>query len=131
MPRQPPTDVRLDKWLQVSRMFKTRTQATRACTLNRVRVNELPAKPHKGLSVGDRVEIERDGGWKQIVVVRKLADKPVRKAEAPELYEDLSGPRPRLTELEKLMKRPPVRRERGKGRPTKRERRRMERWHDD
>lgn len=126
-----PADVRLDKWLQVARMFKTRSQATRACTLNRVKVNDLSAKPHKSLAVGDRVEIERDGGWSQLVVVRKLADKPVRKAEAPELYEDLSGPRPTLTEVEKLMKRPPVLRERGQGRPTKRERRQMERWRED
>jgi ribosome-associated heat shock protein Hsp15 len=126
-----PTDVRLDKWLQVARMFKTRSQATRACTLNRVQVNDLPAKPHKSLAVGDRIEIERDGGWNQLVVVRRLADKPVRKAEAPELYEDLSGPRPQLTEVEKLMKRPPVHRERGLGRPTKRERRQMERWRDE
>jgi ribosome-associated heat shock protein Hsp15 len=126
-----PTDVRLDKWLQVARMFKTRSQATRACTLNRVRINDLPAKPHKNLSVGDRVEIERDDGFRQVIEVRRLADKPVRKAEAPELYEDLSGPRPKMTEMEKLMKRPPVHRERGAGRPTKRERRRMERWREE
>ena len=127
----PPTDVRLDKWLQVARMFKTRSQATRACTLNRVQVNDLPAKAHKNLAIGDRVAIDRGDGWTQIIEVRELADKPVKKADAADLYEDLSGPRPQLTEMEKLMRRPPVRREKGAGRPTKRERRQMEKWRDD
>jgi ribosome-associated heat shock protein Hsp15 len=126
-----PSQVRLDKWLQVARMFKTRSQATRACTLNRVRVNDQTAKPHRNLSVGDRVEIDRGDGWSQVIEVRRLADKPVRKAEAPELYEDLSGPRPKMTDMEKLMRRPPAQRERGMGRPTKRERRHMERWREE
>lgn len=123
-------DVRLDKWLQVAQMFKTRSQATRACTLNRVRVEGQRAKPHKSLSVGDRIEIERGDGWTQVIVVRELRDKPVPKAEAARLYDDESPPRPRLSQVERLMKRPPVQREQGKGRPTKKERREMERWRE-
>ncbi len=120
-------EVRLDKWLQVVRAFKTRSQATHACNLSRVRVNGQPAKPHKSLSVGDRVEVEQ-GDWTRVLVVRELRDKPVAKALAAELYEDLSPPRPRLSELERLMRRPPERRDRGRGRPTKKERRDQERW---
>lgn len=112
-------------------MFKTRSQATRACTLSRVRVDGQVAKPHRALTVGDRVEIDRGEGWTQVVVVRELKDKPVRKAEAAELYADESPPRPRLTPVERLMKRPPVQRERGKGRPTKKERRQIERWREE
>jgi len=123
-------DVRLDKWLQVARMFKTRSQATRACTLSRVKVNGLDAKPHKSLAVGDRIEIERADDWTQVLEVRELRDKPVRKDLAAGLYEDLSPPRPELTAVERLMKAPPVRRERGRGRPTKKDRREMERWRD-
>lgn len=123
-------DVRLDKWLQVARMFKTRSQATRACTLSRVRVNGQSAKPHKTLSVGDRIEIERGGDWTQVIVVRELRDKPVPKAEAAGLYDDESPPRPKLTDVERLMRRPPVQREPGKGRPTKKERREMDRWRE-
>lgn len=123
-------EVRLDKYLQVARMFKTRSQATRACTLSRVRVNGQSAKPHKTLSVGDRIEIERGGDWTQVIVVRELRDKPVPKAEAAGLYDDESPPRPRLSQVERLMKRPPVQREPGKGRPTKKERREMERWRE-
>lgn len=122
-------DVRLDKWLQVARMYKTRSQATRACTLSRVKVNGQAAKPHKSLAVGDRIEIERDD-WTQVIEVRELRDKPVRKDLAAGLYEDHSPPRPELTAVERLMKAPPVRRERGKGRPTKRDRRQMDRWQD-
>lgn len=123
--------VRLDKWLQVARMFKTRSQATRACTLSRVKVAGQVAKPHKTLEVGDRIEIDRGEGWTQVVVVRELKDKPVRKAEAAELYLDESPPRPQLSPVERLMKRPPAQRERGMGRPTKKERRQMERWRED
>lgn len=123
--------VRLDKWLQVARMFKTRSQATRACTLSRVKVDGQVAKPHKALAVGDRIEIDRGDGWTQVVVVRELKDRPVRKAEAAELYADESPPRPQLSAVERLMKRPPVQRERGKGRPTKKERRQMERWREE
>lgn len=123
--------VRLDKWLQVARMFKTRSQATRACTLSRVKVAGQVAKPHKTLEVGDRIEIDRGEGWTQVVVVRELKDKPVRKAEAAELYVDESPPRPQLSPVERLMKRPPAQRERGMGRPTKKERRQMERWRED
>ncbi|MGD2113539.1 MAG: S4 domain-containing protein [Acidobacteriota bacterium] len=121
-------EVRLDKWLQVARMFKTRSQATRACSLSRVKVNGQVAKPHKTLSVGDSIEIERKDDWTQVIEVRELRDKPVRKDRAADLYEDRSPPRPKLTELEKLMQKPLVRRERGKGRPTKKERRQMDRW---
>ncbi len=125
-----PMEVRLDKWLQVARVFKTRSQATRACTLSRVRVNGQSAKPHKSLALGDRIEVEQ-GDWTRTLVVRELRDKPVAKALAAELYEDLSPPRPHLSELERLMRKPPERRERGTGRPTKKERRDLERWRDD
>ena len=47
--------VRLDKWLQVARVFKTRSQATKACNLSRVRVNGQVVKPHRSVTVGDRV----------------------------------------------------------------------------
>ncbi|HEX9737360.1 MAG TPA: S4 domain-containing protein [Thermoanaerobaculia bacterium] len=122
--------VRLDKWLQVARVFKTRSQATRACSLNRVRVNAMPAKAHRNLALEDRVEVEI-GDWTRVLVVKELADKPLPKAEAPRVFEDLSPPRPRLDELERLMRRRPVLREKGKGRPSKKERRELERFRGD
>lgn len=122
--------VRLDKWLQVARVFKTRTQATHACDLGRVRVNGQPAKPHRHLALGDRIEVDFLQDWTRVLVVKELRDRPIAKAEAAGLYEDLSPPRPVLDALERLMRRPPVLRERGAGRPTKKERREMERWEE-
>lgn len=123
--------VRLDKWLQVARVFKTRTQATKACELGRVTVGGQRAKPHRGLAVGDRVEIEV-GNWTRILVVRELAERPLPKAQVPRLFEDLSLPRPAADSLDRLLRRPPARRAPGAGRPTKRERRQLEHlWSDD
>jgi ribosome-associated heat shock protein Hsp15 len=122
----PGTGVRLDKWLSVARVFKTRSQATRACVLGRVRVNGAAAKPHRALAVGDRIEVAHEDR-PRVLEVRGLADRPLPKAEARELYADHSPPPPPRDSLERLLARPAVRRERGAGRPTKRDRRQIDR----
>ena len=119
--------VRLDKWLQIARMFKTRTRATHACDLGRVLVNGQPAKPHRHLALEDRIELKQ-GDWQRILVVKELRDRPVPKAEAPSLYEDQSPPKPAADPYARLLRRPPALRDAGAGRPTKKERREMERW---
>src|SRR3954454_12757355 len=121
--------VRLDKWLHVARVFKTRTQATHAVDLNRVRVNGQPAKPHRNLVAGDRIEVGFGGGRRRLMV-RELRQKPVSKEEARTLFEDLSPPRPESDPIQRLMRRPPALREKGAGRPTKKERRDMDRWEE-
>lgn len=126
----PDLEVRLDKWLQVARLFKTRSQATRACTLGRVKVGGETAKPHRRVAIGDRVEVEK-GDWKRVLEVKVLRDKPVRKEEAAELYDDHSPPPPKLDPLERLMRATPARRERGAGRPTKKQRREIEKFRGD
>jgi ribosome-associated heat shock protein Hsp15 len=128
-PESPASDstVRLDKWLQVARVFKTRTQATHACTLGRVQVNGERAKPHRHLHLDDKIEVDL-GDWQRVLIVRELRDRPVAKAEAARLYEDLSGPRPVLDAIDRAMRRAPVKREKGLGRPTKQDRRAMERF---
>src|SRR5947199_9506515 len=119
--------VRLDKWLQVARMFKTRTQATHACELGRVQVNGMSAKPHKLLAVGDKVELSQ-GDWERILIVKELQDRPVAKALAPLLYEDQRPPTPAPDPMARLLRRPPVQREAGSGRPTQKDRREIDRW---
>ncbi len=121
--------VRLDKWLHVARVYKTRTQATHAVDLNRVRVNGQVSKPHRNLVIGDRIEVQI-GDWNRVLIVKELREKPVSKEEARTLFEDLSPPRPEADPLQRLLRRPPVVRERGAGRPTKKERRDMDRWED-
>ena len=117
----------MDKWLQVARVFKTRSQATRACNLGRVRVNGQKVKPHRNLSTGDEVEIEIRH-WTRKLVVRELRDKPLPKAEAVRLFEDLSPPRPEPDAWTRLLRHAPARRTPGLGRPTKKERRELDRW---
>lgn len=122
--------VRLDRWLHVARAFKTRSQASRACSLGRVRVNGSRVKAHRSLRVGDRVEIElRD--WRRVLVVVELAERPLPKALARELYLDESPPRPERDPERHLRVGAPGRRERGAGRPTKRDRRKIERLQGD
>ncbi len=116
--------VRLDKWLTVARVFKTRSQASRACTLGRVKVNDERAKPHRSLAVGDTIAVARTQG-ERLLIVQVLHDRPMKKAEASSLYEDRSPP-PVLDPVARLLRRAPVVRERGAGRPTKRDRRRLE-----
>ena len=121
-----PEGVRLDKWLQVARAFKTRTQATNACSLGRVRVNGERVKPHRSLRVGDLVEITI-GDWTRVLLVQLLRDRPVAKAEAATLYEDRSPPRPVRDSALARATRQHARREPGTGRPTKRDRRLIDR----
>lgn len=92
-------EVRLDVWLDVACLFKTRSDAQKACTGGKVDVNGHPGKPHKGVRVGDELRITRTEGRKQIVVVRALTERHVPKAEARTLYEDRTPP-PTPEELE-------------------------------
>ena len=127
---KPSKSVRLDKWLQIARAFKTRSQATKACANSRVRVNYGIAKPHRSLKVGDRIEVEYKD-WTRILIVQILRDKTLPKELVPELFEDLSPVRPKLDAIDRAILRGPERRERGLGRPTKRDRRRQERFKSD
>lgn len=128
-PKAETNKVRLDKWLQVARVFKTRSQATRACQMSRVKVNGATAKPHRALALDDRIEVEIKD-WTRILVVKELRDRTLPKKEVPRLFEDLSPPRPQLDPLMRLMRRAPVVRERGRGRPSKKERRELDRLRD-
>ena len=84
--------VRLDIWLDVACVFRTRSEAQKACRNSKVDVNGQPAKQNRRLRVGDELEISRPFGRKQRLKVRGLADRHVAKAEARALYEDLTPP---------------------------------------
>jgi len=84
--------IRLDVWLDVACLFKTRSEAQKACRGGKVDVNGQRAKPNRLLRPGDELEIGRPFGRKQRVVVRGLADRHVAKSEARLLYEDLTPP---------------------------------------
>jgi ribosome-associated heat shock protein Hsp15 len=86
----PPAETRLDVWLDVSCLFRTRSEAKKACEAGRVAVNGQPSKAHRTLRPGDEVVISRPFGRRQIVVVIGLAERSIPKAEARALYEDRS-----------------------------------------
>ena len=92
--------VRLDVWLDVACLFKTRSEAQQACRGGKVDVNAQRAKPHRTVQPGDRLAITRPQGRTQLVVVRSLADQHLPKAAARTLYEDVTPP---LTEAEREM----------------------------
>lgn len=91
--------VRLDTWLDVACLFKTRSEATKACKLSKVIVNGVAAKPHREVRVGDEMEIHRPLGRKQLILVLGLAESHISKAEARLLYEDRT-PKPSPQEIE-------------------------------
>jgi ribosome-associated heat shock protein Hsp15 len=83
---------RLDVWLDVSCLFRTRSEAQKACKAGRVAVNGQPGKPDRHLRVGDELQIKRPYGRMQRILVKGLFDSHVAKAEARKLYEDLTPP---------------------------------------
>jgi ribosome-associated heat shock protein Hsp15 len=97
--QQSGADVRLDVWLDVACVFKTRSEAQTACKGGKIEINGQPAKPHRLVRIGDELEIKRPFGRKQRIVVRGVADRHVRRTEARALYEDLT-PKPTAEEVE-------------------------------
>jgi ribosome-associated heat shock protein Hsp15 len=113
--------VRADKWLWAARFFKTRSLAAAACDGGKVEVNEQRAKPARPLRPGDRLQLTLPAG-KRIVRVVAPSDRRGPGSAARALYEDLTPavpPRPRSAPL--------AYRPGGLGRPTKRDRRRIDR----
>jgi ribosome-associated heat shock protein Hsp15 len=91
--------VRIDVWLDVACLFKTRSEAKRACEGGKVEVNGEHAKPHRLIREGDRIRISRGFGRHQDVVVRIVLDQHVKKAEARVLFDD-DTPKPTEAEIE-------------------------------
>jgi len=92
-------EVRLDVWLDIACLFKTRSEAKRACEGGKVEVNGDHAKPHRTIREGDRIRITRPFGRHQDVIVRIVLDQHVKKAEARVLYDDVT-PKPTVEEIE-------------------------------
>ena len=91
--------VRLDVWLDVACLFKTRSEAKRACEAGKVAVNDQTAKPNRIVREGDRLRINRPFSRHQDIVVRIVIDDHVKKSEAKALYDDLT-PGPTAEEVE-------------------------------
>lgn len=125
--------VRLDIWLDVACLFKTRSQAQTACSRGQVEVNGDHGKPHRKIRPGDTIVIRRRGGGKRIIEVVELEKTNVSKARARELYHDHTPPPTaeeiELRKMQRLSAPPP--RPRGAGAPKKRERRELRRLKEE
>jgi len=91
--------VRIDVWLDIACLFKTRSEAKRACEGGKVQVNGEHAKPHRVVREGDRLRIGRPFGRHQDIIVRIVLDQHVKKTEARVLYDDVT-PKPSPEEIE-------------------------------
>ncbi len=119
--------VRIDRWTWSVRLFPSRTRATDACSSGLVLLNDEPVRPARRVQVGDLVRIRRRDHETVVKVVR-LIEKRVGAPVAVECYEDLSPPKPERDPFDPFGGVPESgHRERGRGRPTKRERREIDR----
>ncbi len=114
--------MRLDKWLWAARVFKTRGLAADACDGGKVDVNAQAAKPAKALRPGDLIRVTLPQGRRRVLRVAVLDDRRGSAALARTLFEDLTPPEPPRPRWGAPPLRPP-----GAGRPTKRERRVLDR----
>ena len=113
--------VRIDKWLWAVRQFKTRSLASEACKGGRVKINQVNVKPSREVKVGDEIEIV-DHGIKKRVRVLKLVKNRVGAKLVSELMLDVTSSE-ELEKLEMINKLNVEKRIRGAGRPTKKDRR--------
>ena len=118
--------MRLDKWLWAARFFKTRGLAQRAIAAGQVKLNDERVKPAHDVKVGEALSIRKeDLEWK--ILVRALSERRGPAVEAGKLYEETEAgrkERERRADIRKFGREPAAS---IKGRPTKRDRRRLER----
>jgi ribosome-associated heat shock protein Hsp15 len=113
---------RVDKWLWAVRLYPTRTAATDGCHAGHVQVNDAAAKASTSVKIGDRVMVTGRGDLRVLEVI-KVIEKRVGAALAAECFIDHSPPpAPREFAAPFLI------RDRGSGRPTKKDRRQIDRW---
>jgi len=114
--------IRVDKWLWAARVFKTRSLASTACDGGKVDINAEAVKPARRVRAGDRIEVSLPRGRRRILKVVAIGDRRGSAEAARALFEDLTPPQP-----PRPRQAPPPFREPGAGRPTKRQRREIER----
>ena len=116
---------RIDKWLWATRLFKTRSLATEACKVGKVKIAGLKVKPSRELKTGEIVAIRKDGLDCTVKALAPL-DKRVGAKLVPEYLEDLTPDEEYAAARERRQAMPGGSRPSGMGRPTKRQRRALE-----
>ena len=125
--RCPPStleEIRLDVWLDVACVFRTRSEALRACRGGKVSVNGQRAKPHREIRHGDAIAVTRQNGNQLKLIVKGLADRHLQKSKARLLYEDVTPPpSPEELEFRALLRHVPLAENSSRATPNKRDRR--------
>jgi ribosome-associated heat shock protein Hsp15 len=120
----PAAITRVDSWIWAVRLVKTRSQASAACRGGHVQLNGERVKPAHPIRVGDEVRVRLDGR-ERVVVATRVISKRVGPPVAAECFTDHSPPPPPREETLAVARRDP-----GAGRPTKRDRRALQRLRD-
>ena len=118
-------DLRIDKWLWCARLFKTRTLAADACKGGKVKIDNTSVKPAREVKVGDEIQVQIEQLHK-VVRVKSLIKNRVSAKQITEVYEDIT-PTEEYERIEFMRAFKNEWRERGAGRPTKKDRREIER----
>ena len=118
------TEARIDKWLWAARIFKTRTIAADACKNGRVAVNDVNVKPSRMVKVGDTISVRKPPVTYSFRILKTIEQRVGAKL-VPEIYENITPPdQYELLEMNRISGF--VNRQRGTGRPTKKDRRAMD-----
>jgi len=120
--------IRVDKYLWAIRMFKTRTLAGDACKSGRVKIDEIPVKASREVRVGDVIDLKLGAYHKRIVIVEVIKNR-LKASLAIEKYKDIT-PQEEIERQDMMRQLNYERREQGMGRPTKKERREIDRLKD-
>lgn len=121
--------VRLDKWLWAARLFKTRAIATDAIKGGKVKINDVAVKPSREVKEGEVIQVQIEQLHK-VVQVKTVIKNRVSAKQVPEVYTDLT-PKEEYERIEFMHAYKSEYRDRGAGRPTKKERRLIEKMKDD
>jgi ribosome-associated heat shock protein Hsp15 len=118
--------VRIDKWLWAARFFKTRSLAARACELGRIESNGQPTKPSREVRIGDLLQVKNDSGVFQVEVVL-LSEIRGPAVVAQTLYRETEASRTLRLKLAEERKATPYFEPMREGKPSKRDRRKLDR----
>ena len=121
-------NVRIDKWIWAVRIFKTRSQATEACKKGHVSIGNLPVKPSRIVHVGEIVQVRKNPVTRSFKVLA-LAEKRMSAVLVPNFMEDVT-PVEELEVMEMQRNMRWISRDRGTGRPTKKDRRELDDFFD-
>ena len=121
-------NTRIDKWLWAVRIFKTRAMATEACAGGKVKINDTAVKASRKIITGDLIQV-RKGVVKHLYCVLKIAEKRMGAKLVLNFLDDIT-PEEELAKLKSSQKQSIQTREKGQGRPTKRERRNMDKYRE-